>query len=73
MSGAGQPTGFFDPLPSVSSEKLKRYDKELRKSFKRGPKHLEKLLSQRLATDGRESVMAHAVKEQKQGTFGTRA
>ena len=31
MAGAGQPTGFFDALPSVSAEKLKSYDAELRK------------------------------------------
>jgi hypothetical protein len=69
MAGAGQPTGFFDALPSVSAEKLKSYDAELRKALKRGPRHLEKLLSKKPSMDGQEAVMQHTLSEQKLGKF----
>ena len=70
MAGAGQPTGFFDTLPSVSTEKLKSYDRELRKALKRGPQHLEKLLSKKPSMDGQESVMAHTHTHWKSRSWG---
>ena len=37
MSGAGKPTGFFDPLPSADFDELKRFEDKLQKALERGP------------------------------------
>ena len=69
MAGSGTPTGFFDTLPSAEYEDFKRFDDELIKALKRGPKHLEKLLSKRQPEEGQQSVLKQTKEEADEGKF----
>ena len=55
MSGPGNPTGFFDPLPSKDFEDIKRFDEELQKAIKRGPKRSQQAPQQ--AANGERGPM----------------